>query len=517
MRSTSGDYTRRVLSLTLLKSRIRDGEGNAYPIFTGFLSARLLDTVTQVPAFSDATTHAEIGANVNSNPVEGWQRPKNGTKVQEIAERFSKPGEIMPNPVLLAALEPLDPEVVYTSDDGTQTCIVELDEVQSPLIVLDGQHRIKGIAASSQPDNPIPFVLLADVGAAVYNRSMFARIFAEVTTQSSKLDALHDAWLKYAFELDHFEPVGVPPVATDDKKAMEVATQLVRWNPAPPQTNPFHDRVKLNPVRSMQPPIGKGFHYDAMALSSLIRTHYFSLTARQTNLGASVIAAGLADALVALKDVCTTPLDRSVFFGEPEFRQQPMQDAFIAACLARMASSGVPGDWRDLFRSLNFVNSNWNFRPWVVRLDGVSGGLSKKLASAIMSEAFTTGALPPGAVDIPSHLKGDGAELELEVRRMSSVRASRAPGIRLTFPTLRHGVFPLPAHSDYRIYLVGCSSSIGKITAWDMDSQRTEFSKSVLETQGILLSKPSGDSRELRFKVEFYGGVEETLKLTVNW
>jgi hypothetical protein len=131
-----------MLTLTLLKTKIKDGMGNPFHIFSGFLQADKLLSISLVPAFTTYTTHAQIGHNVNSNPVDEWQRPEIPEKIRAIRQRFSTAGEIMPNPVLLAAIEPLNPTVIHTAADGTQTCEVTLNTETSKLLVLDGQHRI---------------------------------------------------------------------------------------------------------------------------------------------------------------------------------------------------------------------------------------------------------------------------------------------------------------------------------------------------------------------------------------
>ena len=506
-----------MLTLTLLTTSITDGAGNPYKVFSGFLPSGTLSRITQVPAFSDQTTHAAIGQNVNANPVADWQRPEIPLKTAAIKERFNREGEIMPNPVLLATVAPVLPVVVHTAEDGTQTCEVIIDEATRPLIVLDGQHRIKGLSETSRPENPIPFVLLADVGAQAYNPSMFARIFAEVTTQSSRLDTLHDAWLSYAFKLDEYEPNGSPPSPTPSYLAMETTTALVRWSPAAPVRNPFHDKIRLNPNRGVDPPMGKGFSYDAVAFSSLVKDGYFANPNRSTNLAPQEIAEAVSGALVSLSRVCTTPMDRSVFFGASDFRQQPMQDAFLLAVLSTLATTGIPGDWDQLLKNLNFNTANWNFKTWVARLDGNTGGRSRTLAKSILTTALEAGSLPPGVADIPTHLKGDGASISLTFARMGNGRVQRNNQIEHTFPVSRFGVETMPTGDSYKVFLKGTSTNVGRITAWDTATPRDEGTRSTLENAGMLLERPANDAREIHMKVEYYGGVEETFKLSVNW
>jgi hypothetical protein len=506
------------VNVVLFKSTLLDGAGNTYPVFTGFLPAATLVGLSVVPAFTDATTHSEIGSNVNGNPVEKWQRPEIPGKIAAISERFGHSGEVMPNPVLLASLTALSPTVLHTAADGTQMVEAELGATAGSLIILDGQHRIKGLAAIRGRSHVVPFVLLADVGSQSYNRSMYARIFAEVTTQSSELDKLHDAWLRYAFELDNYEPQGSPPVATPDHHAMASVTQLVSWNPNPPVANAFLDRVKLNPVRSLTAPIHQGFAYDAISLSALINEGYYSNPARTTTLSDFEVAENLSHVVNALSKVCTTAHERSVFFGSVDFRQRPMEDGFLLGALHYLAVNGVPGDWQSLLRVLKFDSANWNFKSWVARLDGNTGGRSRILAKRVLTEAFEASALPPGVTDIPTHLKGDGAKLTLTFTQMSpGGRSISATAVTDDFPITRMGVHPLTAGTDYKMTLTSATSSIERLVAWDIASPRDEVTRSRLERQGMLLQRTPSDAREVHFKVEYYGGVEETFKLTVNW
>ncbi len=507
-----------MLSLTLLKTQIKDGSGNPFYIFSGFLPADKLLGISSVPAFTDDTTHATIGHNVNSNPVEEWQRPEIGQKIEAIRDRFSEAGEIMPNPVLLAAVEPLEPTIIHTAADGTQACEVIIDTDRRKLLVLDGQHRIKGIAASTQPGNPIPFVLLADVGAQAYNRSMFAKIFAEVTTQSSNLNPLHDAWLKYAFALDEYEPEGTPPKPTPSHLAMEAASILVSWNPSAPATNPFYDRIGFNPKRELEPPAGKGFIYNADELSKLIRDGYFGNQRRTTDLSPQKIAEAVASALVSLRKVFTTPMEKSVFFGGGDFGHQPMQNAFVLAVLSRLATAGIPGSWDTILTNLKFNTANWNFKTWVKALDGNFGNHSRELATRCLTQAFDAGTLDAGIVDIPTHLKGDNAAITVTFTRIGAGgRALAHTAEDHTFPVSRIGVHSFTQPGDYKLLLKATTTNIHSLDAWDSASPRDEFTRAKLMTRGMVLVKPPSDSREIIMRVEYYGGVEEQLRLTLNW
>jgi len=150
-------------------------------------------------------------------------------------------------------------------------------------------------------------------------------------------------------------------------------------------------------------------------------------------------------------------------------------------------------------------------------MDGNTGGRSRELAKSILADAFAAGSLPNDMVDIPTHLKGDGAWLTLNFARMGERRVMRNEQSDETFPVSRRGVYSIPTQNAYKIFLKDASSNIGRITTWDTATPRDEISRSHLSNQGLLLEVPSNDSREIHMKVEYYGGVEEIFKLTVNW
>lgn len=76
--------------------------GMTYSYYLGALDAKKLKLVSGAPSFEYGTPNEQIAHEVLSPPTQHWQRPLKAEKVLAIAERFDMPGEIMPNPVLLA-------------------------------------------------------------------------------------------------------------------------------------------------------------------------------------------------------------------------------------------------------------------------------------------------------------------------------------------------------------------------------------------------------------------------------
>jgi hypothetical protein len=265
--------------------------------------------------------------------------------------------------------------------------------------------------------------------------------------------------------------------------------------------------------------MGKGFVYNANTLEELIRVGYYANQRRTTRLAPQEVAESLAAALVALSKVCTTAMDKSVFFGTTDFRQQPMQDAFILAALSRLATCGVPGSWEGLLNNLKFNSANWNFKTWVVQLDGNYGNRSRDLATRCLTSVFDAGNLGTGMVDIPTHLKGDNASVTVTLMQIGSGgRALRATAVDETYPVSRIGVHTFAQPGTHKLWLKETSTNVNRIEAWDSSSPRETFSRSkLMQPNGMLLEQPSSDSREIVMKVEYYGGVEEQLRLTLNW
>jgi hypothetical protein len=100
----------------------------------------------------------------------------------------------------------------------------------------------------------------------------------------------------------------------------------------------------------------------------------------------------------------------------------------------------------------------------------------------------------------------------------SGGRALRATAVDETYPVSRIGVHTFAQPGTHKLWLKETSTNVNRIEAWDSSSPRETFSRSkLMQPNGMLLEQPSSDSREIVMKVEYYGGVEEQLRLTLNW
>ena len=198
-------------------------------MFVGSLDAKTLDSICDVPSFSSSTNNHQIAGNILKTPVKDWQRPEKSEKITSIKNRFDEDGEFMPNPVLLAVHRDNEVEVSQaTNVNGDLTGIWELTiknpNVKDVFWILDGQHRVRGLAKTKRNTNQIPLVILHDHSdATTYQHADFARVFSEVSTQVSPLNKLHKEWLEYVYGLGKYND---PRFGHQHKRAMETVAHL---------------------------------------------------------------------------------------------------------------------------------------------------------------------------------------------------------------------------------------------------------------------------------------------------
>ena len=488
-----------------------------FPLYIGFLTAAQLKTVTDVPSFDEAQTNAEIARNVLNPPLKDWQRPLMADRAQAITERFDQPGELMPNPILVAVH---DYTLIATRafNNSGQSIPITIFDIQDdrpegsrPLWILDGQHRVEGLANSRQADNPIPVVVLYDPNRN-YKPEQFARIFAEVTTQATALAPLHNAWLKYAFRL---EPYQVDDSGEDSTswKAMDAVARLCENTTFKRQANIFHDKIQFNPVDGEPTPAHEnGFAYTAIDLKDLLNDHYYKQRVDGTPLEPEDLAAEISLSLRALKDSVTTESSKCVFWGDQRHISIYPQNAFLHGVCTHLRLHGVPTSWRPILERLKFNQTNWDFSTWTQTTGGESGTHSKKVISRIFCEAFEQGGLWDGIQQIPQYLQGSKAQLEFELKYMGPQRALRHDVITKTFPT--NGTEFLTMEGRQYIKLLPPTSNVAKIEVKNKNELRnTDFSYSKLRA-GVPL-ETGHDQTELSIISEFYGGKRHEVEVKI--
>ncbi|MDR6865260.1 hypothetical protein [Phycicoccus sp. 3266] len=502
-----------------LRTVLSDGT-KSYPIYLGYLAASDLRQIASVPSFGLSSSNASIARNVLNPPVKDWQRPLIEAKWQAIRDRFSLPGELMPNPVLLAVANASAVTVTQQNIQGQMTEIFEID-VQvppagqdAPLWVLDGQHRVRGVSESAHSSNSVPLVLLHGTATAAYSPQQFAKVFAEVTTYATPLNPIHEDWLRFAFKLGPYEPASAGTDTSTWKAMATVAELCERQNVGQTMdANPFHDRILFNPELSQTQASVGGFSYTAVTLRELVQQHYYDRPS--SSLAPGALAEQIALALLALTRNDPTTTADSAFFGDTNHRQRYLQDGFVVGVLNYLRKKGVPVSWDAVLQALKFNTASWDVTPWVVTTGGNSGNASRLVSNAVFENVFGVGALPPGVGDLPTFLSGDTAQVTFRVSALTaSGRPSRTSFNDTTYPI--NGNKALNVGSSRHVKLVDESINIGKLSVIDQSQPlSSEYSAAKLR-RGIHLPAGGGTLR-LLLGAEYFGGTRSELKLTLSW
>jgi hypothetical protein len=518
-----------LIVIDCLRTTVTSG-ATTYPLLIGFLSAEQLVQIAEAPSFTEHTSHEEIATNILAPPIKEWQRPLDAGRVHQIANEFRNEGQLMPNPILLAANATVDAGHITVSQVPAAGAIptpvwrvnvtVPAQGQQKPLWILDGQHRITGLAASAQAGNPLPLVLLLNDGMAAYSAPMLASLFAQVTTSARSLDILHNEWLTFAFNLAQYSPAR-GALADQERAAMRTVADLCRTpqlgTNGPP--NPFFDEVRFN-AHKVAAPIGGGFVYDCVSLQELVRRHYYDrpVVPPAVRLMPEHLAREIGLAYVALKTSVLAPHDESVFLGNADHGQLPMQDGFLIAVLSRLlGGSSPPGGWQSLFHQLGFPTTPWNFRQWIVSLHGQPQLISRKIAATVLSDGFSTGQLPPGTQNLTEYLRGTKATVVVEAAHLTPANHPAAAD-KVTVPLTKGDVLSRDVSPRRHLRIRGVSSNIGKLTVVDANSPPGHQVHYPLDRGGIVLDPAHhGNPLKLVIIMTHYGDVRSEAYLDVAW
>lgn len=511
-----------MLTVECLRQEISSGSA-VYPVYVGFLPSEHIATVAEAPAFMTNTPHQQIAGNVSNQPVRDWQRPLDVSRIDGIAATFDDTGNLMPNPILLGqnafvngAIQ-ITPRTVGAGQlSGTwevQINDTNLQSGQRPLWILDGQHRVAGLAKSKQRGNPVPVVFLLDGGAGAYTSPLLASLFAQVTTSATKLDDLHNEWLTYAFELDSYSSARAS--ADAERKAFAAVVELCRTPSFAGQANPFLNAVQFNEHMTWQPAHG-GFAYKCTGLKSLLFKAYYNQPSSAGHLDPADVAAQIAMAYSDLWTVMGSQ-PNSVYFGPALKQQSIMHDAFLTGVLARLLVSGVQTTWKTLLQSLMFHQSDWDF-SWVRSLSGPANTASKKIATDVMSAALSSGSLPAGSSNIPDHLRGNGATVTLDLSAITATSRATKKG-RQSHSVLRGSTGSVSASQHPHLKISGHSSNVGKLEVMDATKAGRPVHYPDIQKKGLVLGPASGLPKplELMFVMTHYGDLTSQAELRVNW
>jgi DGQHR domain-containing protein len=510
-----------VIEIQVLRCEIDDGFTKR-PIFIGALPVQTLNNLADVPSFTSATAQYEIADHILHPPIKNWQRPLDEKKTKAIAERFDQNGEFMPNPVLLAVhrseLVQVETEVktgVYT---GVYTLKVTMPvDGDRPLWVLDGQHRLRGLADSSQYLNPIPFVLLHSENVDVYSPEIFAKIFAEVSTEATQLSELHREWLQYAFNLGIYDvksPGKSGQNAQLERLSMEAVAILCKTqNFDENLVNPYFNKIQFNPAQTPAAVYGEGFAFDAPTLKDLILDEYFRQpSADSRKLRPGELAREIAGATVALTRSVTTPTDKSSFSGMGNKHQLYIERGFVCAVVSRLLKNPKT-NWARLLEDLKFPTTDWDL-TWVKTTGGAAGTISKRIARNVFVEAFGLSAIPHGSDNLVTYLRGDKTSATFVASEIGPRgRPANKDKKMETFEIAGVSVFDTGGRQHVKLQKGDAySTNIGKLQIYDPKQPfAKDYTFSVLK-RGVTLP----ERVELMLRAETYGGLAKEMTLDIN-
>jgi len=522
-----------LVRISCLREVISAGD-RTFPLFVGFASASDLVRVASAPSYRATDPQRVIASRVLEPPVSDWQRPLDEDRVVDISKIFDDPENLMPNPVLLSANVDVDPivPVSIAGQGGAPTGVYEVripvpeTGQQFPIWILDGQHRINGLAHSGQFANRIPVVLLLSAGMSnSYDGRDFASIFAQVTVTAKALAPIHQEWLTYSYQLGHY---------AEDADDCELHTEAFKTaailcsEPSLPDDgpkNPWFNAITFNPEDGAPGVRRSGFNNDCTELKALLLKHYYRpASALGTTLDAEEVAPELAAALTALEHVVSDPQSESVFFGKLPYGHKVMQDAFLAGVCARLVASAPPESWKDLLTALKFVDTNWNF-TWASTRGGNAGNVSRRLAEAVMSRAFREQAVPSAAGNLADYLRGNRAEVVVVCSGLkpnggpskvgrTEISLLRGDDLSQNIGSLRHIKVLQPGRKGPT---KSTSDNIGKITVYYGDRTGPPVQVSGITGAGLNLDTWGPSPLKLAISLEHYGDIGTEANLEISW
>jgi hypothetical protein len=393
-----------------------------FPYLLGALDPKVLESVAIAPSFEDDTPHKKLAAEVLDPPAEHWQRPLIQKKVDAIASNFDRSMEIMPNPVLLALIPgkkiTVEKEILANGAE-TDLWIVEIPSIEvqpKSLWIIDGQHRVKGLSKTKETQSLLPFVLLYSADD-VYKPETLAKIFAQVTTEATPLEAVHKAWMQFVFKLGDYSD------NSPTWRAMCTVALLCKTQSFLNVPNRFYNSIGFNPrlIELGEQGISPGgFSYTAVELAELLNKHFYKEAGgKYLNMTEEQVATEISLAVDALVSVAKGKASESAFFAKNRSEQKYFRDGYIVGILAYLKKHGAPDDWQVLLKKLNFHKTDWSDLDWIETTSGRSGSISKSVANACFEKVFGDACLPEGTQDMFDLFQGSNAKLTIEYAEVS--------------------------------------------------------------------------------------------------
>ena len=502
---------------TIVALSTSNSSGNSnYPLYIAFIKACDIAAIAEAPAFDPVVHTNQIIANgALSPPMDNWQRPEIDTKIDAIKSLFNNTGEFMPNAVLLGEnCAGHCPVIAAPTLINGQMVSINIPLPQQgqkkPLWILDGQHRIKGLATSLQSQNEIPVVLLLNGGSANYQGSTMAKIFAQVTTSATKLDPIHNEWLAFAFNLQPFTASSM-----EERSAMEVVIELCTKGLFSSNIqNKFQNKVQFIP-NSENDVYMHNFKYSCISLKDIVKKHYHQspLNPAIPTLTPSLLAREVASAFNALIALVRGPKEDTVFFGHSSHNQTIVQDAFLAGVCSYLRNHLPPPDWQTVLRNLAFDTTNWNFHTWVRGLGGENQKNSQTVIEKCFLDVFKNNSLGGLATNWVDLLKGNNASVEMKFSKIS------ASGRRLTAQTVvstlvRGNTVTVSMNAAKHIMFQKASINIAKLEILDANSPLSAVVR--YPAGGFVVNNAMTFPLNLKVVMHFYGGHKSEIDVAIN-
>ena len=223
---------------------LTQGEGaHQQKVYIGYARACEIDAISSVPNLDPSLSSEEFAELLYTDQMspDEWQRVVNVTRIRGISDFIDDPENFLFNPILLYVDRNQDTNCLHekVALNGKGTLEVNFDFLRKqpegyvdyvpkpelindprPFKIVDGQHRVRGLAMSERGHNlDIPFVLIVGDNPVV-DRRLIAKIFTQINTKSVQLDILHKLYLSYKFEMDGNTPSEDFTVDTESGEAI---------------------------------------------------------------------------------------------------------------------------------------------------------------------------------------------------------------------------------------------------------------------------------------------------------
>lgn len=251
-------------------------------VFFAGVPAKVLDMMCDVPSINFREwSNSEISEKALNSQSRGfnWQRELEFNRIEDLHTFFDNDENYIVNPVIIVLREvdilpniPRDqnscstsltippwmknkcPEcgrdfqdesgsIIYQDRCSDHNC--QRHEISwQPAIIIDGQHRIRGIPFHSQGhyiEELIPTIILSP---AEFDPADQAKLFTEITTKAEELHKLHQMLLQYRFNIPPLDNVN----NNDKRWAYEICLYLNCLGDI--NTNPVHEKISIVPYKT---------------------------------------------------------------------------------------------------------------------------------------------------------------------------------------------------------------------------------------------------------------------------